>query len=285
MARFLLTCAMVLMALAWAVAPAGAAERPEIDAGFHLLYELKFQEGRAQFAAWEKAHPDDPLGAASEAASYLFEEFYRQGVLTSEFFLDDKRLLGGIKGKPDEKRSAAFDAANRRAQELARRRLRSNPKDADAWLALTISTGMQADYTSLIEKRQLASVRLIKEADGYAKKLLEVAPDSADAYLALGAANYIIGSLPAHKRFFLSFGGIHGDKKGGIEQLSIAATRGHYLRPFAKLLLGLTALREKQFEMARTQLRQLVGEFPENPLFARELAKLNKTVAAGDPQP
>src|SRR5215471_14520054 len=198
MARFLL--AWVLVALACAAVPAGGAERPEIDAGFHLLYELKFREARTQFAAWEKAHPDDPLGAASEAASYLFEEFYRQGILTSEFFLDDKRLLGGIKGKANPERSAAFDRANRRAQELARRRLQSNPKDADAWLALTISTGMQADYTSLIEKRQLASVRLIKEAEGYAKKLLEVAPDSADAYLALGAANYIIGSLPAHKR-------------------------------------------------------------------------------------
>ncbi|HJY85530.1 MAG TPA: hypothetical protein VKE24_01720 [Candidatus Acidoferrales bacterium] len=283
MPRFLL--AWVLVALACAAVPAGAAERPEIDAGFHLLYELKFREARTQFAAWEKAHPDDPLGAASEAASYLFEEFYRQGILTSEFFLDDKRLLGGIKGKANPERSAAFDRANRRAQELARRRLQSNPKDADAWLALTISTGMQADYTSLIEKRQLASVRLIKEAEGYAKKLLEVAPDSADAYLALGAANYIIGSLPAHKRFFLSFGGIHGDKKGGIEQLSIAAKRGHYLRPFAKLLLGLAALREKQLVMARTQLRQLVEEFPDNPLFAQELAKLNKTVAAANPRP
>lgn len=32
----------------------------------------------------------------------------------------------------------------------------------------------------------------------------------ADAYLILGAANYIIGSLPALKRFFLHFKGISG---------------------------------------------------------------------------
>jgi len=66
----------------------------ELDAGFHFLYELKFEEARNQFEAWQKSHPEDPLGSASEAASYLFEECYRQGVLTSEFFVDDKRFLG-----------------------------------------------------------------------------------------------------------------------------------------------------------------------------------------------
>jgi hypothetical protein len=35
----------------------------ELDAGFHLLYELKPQEARAQFAVWQAAHPDDAMGA------------------------------------------------------------------------------------------------------------------------------------------------------------------------------------------------------------------------------
>jgi hypothetical protein len=47
---------------------------PELDAGFHLLYELKLEEARAQFEAWQKSHPADPLGSASEAAAYPFEE-------------------------------------------------------------------------------------------------------------------------------------------------------------------------------------------------------------------
>src|SRR5713101_5532209 len=112
-----------------AAAPAErAVEAPEIDAGFHLLYELKFVEARAQFTAWQKSHPDDPLGYAAEAAGYLFEEFYRHGVLTSEFFLDDKRLLGGIVGKPDAALGAAFSAADQRALQLARQRLKSSPQ-------------------------------------------------------------------------------------------------------------------------------------------------------------
>jgi hypothetical protein len=103
--------------------------------------------------------------------------------------------------------------------------------------------------------------------------LLKVAPEAADAYLGLGTANYIIGSLPGTRRLFLGFAGIHGDKKKGIEQLETAAKYGHYLRPFAKILLALTALREKTPEVARAQLTELVAEFPENSLFASELAK------------
>ena len=34
---------------------------PELETGFHLLYELKFEDARNQFEAWQKSHPADPL--------------------------------------------------------------------------------------------------------------------------------------------------------------------------------------------------------------------------------
>ncbi len=265
--------------------PIEALRVPELDAGFHLLYELKLVEARSHFEAWQKSHPEDPLGSASEAASYLFEECYRQGVLTSEFFLDNKRFLGKIPLKPDTELRASFFAADKQAQDLARLRLTTNPDDPNALFAMTLSVGMQADYASLIDKHQLESLKMIREADRYAKKLLVIAPDASDAYLTLGAANYIIGSLPGIKKFFLGFAGIYGDKKAGIQQLEIAADHGHYLRPFAKILLALAALREKKPEVARTQLKELVTEFPENPLFASELAKINNSSSTATPSP
>jgi hypothetical protein len=263
--------------------PIEALRVPELDAGFHLLYELKPEEAHEQFEAWQKSHPEDPLGSASEAAAYLFEECYRQGVLTSEFFLDDKRFLGKIPLKPDPELRAAFFAEDKQAQDLAQLRLKTNPDDANALFAMSLSLGMQADYASLIDKHQLDSLKKIREANTYSKKLLVIAPDAADAYLGLGTANYFIGSLPGIKKFFLSFAGIHGDKEAGIQQIEIAADRGHYLRPFAKILLALAALREKKPEVARVQLNELVAEFPENPLFASELAKLKVSSAAAIP--
>lgn len=262
----------------------GLAETPRnqtIEAGFRLLYELKFDEARSTFQAWQKESPDDPLGPAAEAASYLFEEFYRQGALTSEFFLDDKKLLDGIDGKPDPKLKENFLRTNAHAQESARRRLAANSGDTDALYVLTITSGMLGNYAGLIEKRHFDSLKFTREAEKYARKLLALKPDSQDAYLALGASNYIIGCLPVYKRFFLFFGGIRGDKEEGMKQLSLAAVNGHYLRPYAKILLALAALREEQPALARTQLEELVAEFPGNPLFARELELLKKAPAAG----
>jgi hypothetical protein len=264
--------------------PTVALHVPELDAGFHLLYELKPAEARQHFEARQKSHPDDPLASAAEAASYLFEECYRQGVLTSAYFLDDNRFLGKVPIKPDPELRAAFFAADKQTLALAQPLLQKNPDDANALFAMALSLGMQADYASLIDRHQLDSLKMIREADKYAKRLLAIAPEGADAYLTLGAANYIIGSLPGLKKFLLGFAGIHGDKKLGLQQLQIAADRGHYLKPFAKILLALAALREKKPEIARVQLKELVAEFPENPLFASELAKLDVSPAAAVPR-
>jgi hypothetical protein len=264
--------------------PTVALNVPELDAGFHLLYELKPAEARQHFEAWQKSHPEDPLGSAAEAASYLFEECYRQGVLTSAYFLDDNRFLGKVPIKPDPELRSAFFAADKQTLALAQPILQKNPDDANALFAMTLSLGMQADYASLIDRHQLDSLKMIREADSYAKRLLAIAPEGADAYLTLGAANYIIGSLPGLKKFLLGFAGIHGDKKLGLQQLRIAADQGHYLKPFAKILLALVALREKKPEIARVQLTELVAEFPENPLFASELAKLGASPAAAIPR-
>lgn len=285
-----LTSLLVLAAMATAVVGAQSpravsqgdqealSRAPEIDAGFHLLYQLKHNEARAQFAEWRKVNPQDPLADASEAASYLFEECYQQGVLTSEFFLDDERFLGKVALKPDASLRAAFFAAVKRAQEQARSQLEADPNDVDALFAMTLSTGLEADYASLIDMEQRESLRMLGEANEFARRLLVVAPDAADAYLTLGLANYVIGSLSRFKRLFLRFSGIRGDKRGGIEQLKIAAAHGRYLRPFAKVLLALVALREEQPELAREQLTELVAEFPQNQLFASELAKLDEPV-------
>ena len=286
---WLLLCGAVVpgVALGEPAVPAGSwraevdvSHVPELDAGFHLLYELKLEEARNQFEAWQKSHPEDPLGSAAEAASYLFEECYRQGVLSSEFFLDNKRFLGKIPLKPDPRLRAAFFGAVKQAQDLAQFRLKTTPDDANALFAMTLSLGMQTDYASLIDQHQLDSLKMIREADKYAKKLLVVAPDASDAYLGLGTANYVIGSLSGLKRLFVGLAGIHGDKKVGIQQLEIAADHGHYLRPFAKILLALVGLREKKTEVARAQLKELVAEFPDNPLFASELAKVEVSPAA-----
>lgn len=247
---------------------------PEMEAGYRLLYEQRFSAARERFAAWSHGNPGDPFGEVSIAASYLFEEFFRQGVMTSDYFLDDERFLKGIDGSPDAERMRAFRDALERARGAAGGLLKKNPRDPDALFTLTLAVGMESNALSILEKKRLDGLRRLKEANNYAEQLLAVRPDAADAWLALGSANYVIGCLSGTVRFFLWFGGYHGDRALGMQQLERTAERGTYLRPYAKILLALAARREGQEDLARRQLLELTRDYPASPLFAAEYSRV-----------
>jgi hypothetical protein len=158
--------------------------------------------------------------------------------------------------------------------------LKYDAKNSQALLVLTMTDGMEADYDALLVKKQMAGLSLTKQADAEAAKLLAVDPSAEDAYMALGAANYVIGCLPSYKRAFLWFGGIHGDRERGMEQLQRAADHGHYMQGFAKAWLALAFEREHQPDQARRLLQQLVTDYPANPLYAKELALLDHPSSA-----
>lgn len=257
----------------------GADRIAGLEGGFRELYELRFEEARGDFAEWEAGHAGDPMGAAAEAASYLFEEFYKQGVLTSEFFLDDEKFLEGIEGQPTPHLKKGFFAALERGEKLIAARLKKDARDTDALYTQALLTGMLGNYRSLVEKQHFEGLRLTERAEGMAEELLELKPDAQDAWLAIGASNYIVGCLPRHKRFFLWFGGVAGNRQEGMAQLKRAAEGGRLLRPYAKIMLALAALREKDAPLAERLFAELAAEFPRNPQFARELARLRKNEA------
>lgn len=273
---------LIAAALAGEPVPHGT---PDLESAFHAMYELRFDAARDRILAYRTARPEDPLGPAAEAASHLFEELDRQGVLTSAFFLDDVRFLGGIQGKPDPVRREKFLAAVDTARTMAGALVKANPEDPDGLFVLALADGMQGDFEAIIEKRQLAALSSIRRAEKEATLLLSVRPEAHDAYVALGAGNYIIGSLPGYKRFLLWFGGLRGDRERGMQQLQIAAEKGRYLRPYAKALLALALEREGRFDRAAALFADLAREFPANPTFSAELALAQARDAASPPKP
>jgi tetratricopeptide (TPR) repeat protein len=246
---------------------------PDLEQGYQLLYQQKFPEAREIFEKWIEENPNEPFGQVSLAASYLFQEFFLQHILTSDYFLDDKRFLGGITGTPDPGRVKNFQNSCGRAKTLALQRLKNRPRDPEGLFALTLCAGMQSDADSMLLKKHYDALKHLKEANSNAEMLLHDHPDAFDAYVAPGVAYYVIGSLPPTARFVLWFGGIHGDKQLGMAQVQKTADNGHYLRPFAQILLALSARREKQDALARKNLKELTEEFPGNAVYDTEYAK------------
>ena len=264
---------LVLLSSAFA-ANASISQSP-LDHGFQLLYSLDFNRAHGIFQNWEQNHPDDPLGPTFDAAGLLFSEFHRLGVLESQFFEDDKKFERRSALKPDPAVRGLFDAAIDKAQAAARARLAKNSKDQDALFAMTLTNGLEADYAALIEKRNLASLHYTKESTEWGQKTLAVDPDCYDAHIASGISKYIVGSMAAPVRWLVRLGGVSGDKQQGIQELKLVARHGHYLAPFANILLAIAYVRDHDRQHAVELLASLREQFPSNPLFAQEIARLD----------
>jgi hypothetical protein len=246
-----------------------------LDLGFRQMYNLQFEAAHRTFNEWERSHPDDPLGPTSDAAAYLFSELDRLGVLQMELFLDDDKFKRSKRLSPDPATRQAFDAALAKSEQVADGVLSRSPRDGNALLAKIMDLGMRSDYLALIDKRYLASLGYMKRAGILADKLLAIDPSCYDAYLAGGVENYILSLKPAPVRWLLRVYGAQTDKDMGIDKLRLTAAKGHYLLPFAQLLLAVAALRDKNRDRARDLLEGLAREFPNNTLYRRELERLH----------
>ena len=245
-----------------------------LDEGYERMYNLEFDHAHASFREWERIHPADPMGPISNAAAYLFAEFDRLGILQSEFFVNDRHFRAPETQTPDPARKRSFEAALERGRLLADAILEHSPQDADARFATIMRLGLHADYMALVEKRYLASLAEIKSARKLAEELLAARPEYYDAYVAIGVENYLLSLKPAPLRWLLRIGGAQTDKRLGLERLRLTAEKGRYLAPYARLLLAVAALRDRDRGRARSLLTGLASAYPRNPLYARELALL-----------
>jgi hypothetical protein len=246
-----------------------------LDDGFRLMYNLDFAQAHQVFAGWQQQHPLDPMGPVSDAAGFLFSEFNRLGVLEAQFYQDDHAFDSRKQFTPDPDVRVRFNAALDQAEARARALLAKDPKDRDGLFAMTLSAGLKSDYAALIEKRNLASLHFTREATSWAQQLLAVDSNYDDAYVATGISKYIVGSMAAPMRWILRMGGIAGDKEEGIKELQRTADKGRYLGPFARILLAIAYVRDKDKPHARELLVSLRDEFPNNALFPREIARLD----------
>jgi hypothetical protein len=250
------------------------ASQPQLEQGFRQMYNLDFNGAHRTFRVYQNTAPEDPMGFVSDAAAYLFSEFNRLHILESDLFINDSDFDSRSKEQPDPAVKASFEASLAHSDELITRVLTKSPSNPNALFARVLANGLRGDYAAMIEKRNLASLSYMKVSRTTAQQLLAIDPTCFDAYLAIGVENYLLGSTPAPVRWVLRVTGGETDKQAGIERLRLTAEKGYYLAPFARLLLAVAALRDKDKSTARTLLAGLAQEFPHNQLYTKELARI-----------
>jgi hypothetical protein len=270
----LATSVLLFSHASFAVSPKDTAPQTSLERGFQQMYNLNFSTAHETFRAYQQSAPNDPVGYVANAAAYLFSEFDRLHILEADLFTDDQKFEHRTKLAPDPAVKSQFEAELAKGESAATKVLAQNPDDKNALFAEVLANGLRGDYTALIEKRNLASLTYMKTSRTIAQKLLTVDPNCYDAYLAVGVENYLMGSNPAPVRWILRMTGSETDKAEGIQRLRLTAEKGHYLAPFARLLLAVAALRDKDPQTARTLLAGLAKEFPGNQLYVAELARI-----------
>jgi hypothetical protein len=246
----------------------------DVNRGFEQMYNLDFDGAHATFQQWEQSHPDDPMGPVANAAAYLFSEFHRLRILEFDLFTADDNFDKRPKVVPDPAVRALFQNELAKGDQIANQMIARAPQDREALLALVFSNGLRSDYAAMIEKKNLAALSYSKNSRSIAERLLTADPSCFDAYVAVGVENYLLSLHAAPIRWMLRMGGAQTDKDEGIAKLRLTASKGHYLAPFARLLLAVAALRDKDKHTARDLLAGLSQQFPQNDLYRSELARI-----------
>ena len=185
-----------------------------------------------------------------------------------------KRMKDRRKVTPDPQIKAAFERKLAKAEEIAAEILARSSNATDALFAQVLVNGLRGDYAALIERRNGAGLKFLKSSRSIAERLLGIDPTYYDAYLAIGIENYLVGLRSAPMRCLLRMSGAQANKNEGIAKLKITAEKGRYLAPYARILLAIAAVRDKDSHTARELLSGLVQEFPQNRLYRSELARL-----------
>jgi tetratricopeptide (TPR) repeat protein len=272
---------IVLILIAdWNAAPACAQnDSTEVDRAFHRLYNFDFTGAHSIIDAHIQSNPDDPLGYSLRGAVFLFTELHRLQILDIDFFSDDDKVTDKKRLKPDPTARLNIFSATAEARRKAAAQLVQRPEDRTALFAQCMASGLEAEYSGLVEKKYLRSCSLAKENQSHARRLLALNPPFYDAYVTLGSTEYLVANLNFIFRLFVRFENIKGNRQKAIENLKLAIDQGRYYQPYAKILLTVVYLREKRVDDALTIMKELERDFPENPLFKKEAALLAEKAA------
>lgn len=246
-----------------------------LDEGYRDMYNLQFDDAHLKFQQWIALHPEDPMGPVSDAAAFLFNEFERLHVIDVQLFANQDRFDNRTRLTPDAATRKSFEDRLNQAGTVADTALKQNSKDARALYVKTLICGMRSDYALMIDKKDITALGYSKEASAWSKQALAANPTLYDAYLASGVENYMLSLKWGPVRWLLNLTGAGTSREEGIRLLHLTANQGHYLAPFARMMLAVAALRENRPQEARSILIDLKKEFPHNALYDRELALIH----------
>ncbi len=270
MTRLSGSAALASAALILASAPP-ARGNPESEAlrakAASQIYNLDHDLAVATFRQAVAADPQDPGVYRGLATSSWLSITFRRGNMTVDDYLGrPNRPSNAPLPKPPPETVAAFHDAIERAIAIARKRIASNPRDADAHYQLGAAVGLRASYMATVDGSVMGAFRSAREAFDEHETVLALAPARKDAGLIVGTYRYIVSALALPLRWVAYVAGFGGGKERGIRLIEDAAAYNGDNRTDARFALMLLYNRERRYDDALGQLAQMREQYPRNRL-------------------
>ncbi len=237
----------------------------------NLEYELAVQ----QLQGWLETHPEDLRAYNYLGISVLYQEMFHRGVLESRVYGHGGDVFKASKVALTPEFQQQLLSILEKAQSLADRRAKSDPKDKEALYWAGVTHGTRATYHFTLRKEYMPALHESTDALKLHRSLLELDPNYVDAYLIVGMNNYIVGSLPWYIKVLASLTGRHGDRTEGIKQVKRVTEEGNYAREDARLMLAVLYQREKMYREALRVYEEMARTHPRNYLLPCEIAALH----------
>jgi outer membrane protein assembly factor BamD (BamD/ComL family) len=248
-------------------------------AGFDALYNLDYEAARKNFKEIVRLFPDHPAGPQFLAATLWAQTLNESRRLQSSLY-NTESFYAQKEDKPDPRMVEEFRNLTRTAAQLAKARLRRNPKDVEALYFLGATEGLKAAFATAVQRSFMSALSDGSSSVDRHRDVIKLDPNFHDAELTIGLYDYVVGSLPAPVKLLASIIGTRGSKKRGLLMIQRVASEGSFARDDARALLIVLFKREKRYEEALAISRELGTKYPRNYLFKLEEADALVAIAS-----
>jgi len=215
-----------------------------------------------RFQQIQREDPESPLGYLFQADAYWWKIYLTTGNLVDPDVFD----VVSTNTSPYDR---TFESFVQTAIQKAATRVSAQRDVARNMLNEGMSYGLLARFYGLRDN-DLPTARAGKKMRSLLMEAVKLDPSLTDAYLGIGIYNYFVDTLPTIVKLLKFFIGLPGGSRElGLQQLETAATKGDLTRGEAKFYLAKDYSRrsEQQYAKSLALFREMVAEYPENPLW------------------
>ena len=248
------------------------------EQGFEALYNLDYEGARAKFKEIGRLFPDHPASSQFLAATLWAQTLNESRRLQSSLY-NTESFYEKEDDEVDPRIVEQFRELTRNAAQLAKMRIKRDPKDIEALYFLGATEGLRAAFATGVQRSFKAALSDGSSSVDRHREVIKLNPDFRDAELTIGLYDYVVGSLPAPVKLLARIVGTRGSKKRGLATLQRVADEGRWARDDAKALLIVLLKREKRFSEALAVIRELGAKYPRNYLFKLEAADALLSIA------